>query len=91
MREVTADPGITATLTDRNLTGCPVNLALTRTQSAVSQLVQRLLNPTGELARLKETEIARPELVASVNRNAHTPLCEILEQFRIDVCLQRFS
>ena len=31
VREVAADPRMTATLTDRNLAGCPVNLAITRT------------------------------------------------------------
>jgi len=43
-----------------------------RTQSTVSQLLQRILNATGEFTRLNEGKIAGPETVARLNRNAHT-------------------
>ena len=47
-------------------------MAITWTQSAVGQLLQRILNATREFARLKEGEIAGPETFARLNRNAHT-------------------
>ena len=55
-------------------------MAITWAQRTVSQLPQRILNAIGECARLKEGEIARPELVARLNRNAHTFYAEILVQ-----------
>ena len=81
MRKVATDPCIATTLTDGNLAGRSINLAITWTQRAVSQLRQRLLDPTGKFARLKESEIAWSEPLARLNRNSHIPLRQILEQF----------
>ena len=72
MREVAADPRMTTTAADRKLASFPVNMAITWTQRAVSELLKRILNPIGEFARPNEGEIARRGSLMDLNRSAHT-------------------
>jgi hypothetical protein len=65
MREVAADQRMTATLTNCNLAGCSVNLALTHTERSSSRFFNA---SSGEWARLKQGEIARLELVVRLGR-----------------------